>query len=92
MTAVKVDKVEKNKSGGFTLFGKIMDGEPSSVIITVLDDVMIGSVAHGNDNYTIRYFGGNIHEIAQTGSFQFPGMQRTPSFYEILFRQKNIRD
>ncbi|MCP5052320.1 MAG: hypothetical protein GY940_34450 [bacterium] len=59
------DKEVNNRSGSTTLIGKSLAEGHSSVILTLKDNIMVGSVALGNDNYVIRYIGGDIHEIRQ---------------------------
>jgi hypothetical protein len=59
------DQSVTNRSGSVTWIGKSIDDTPGSVILTVKDNIMAGSVSIGNRNYVIRYIGGGIHEIQQ---------------------------
>lgn len=61
----RFDTVFNNRSGSTTWIGKSTEEGPSSVIFTIKDNIMVGSVSRGNDNYVIRYIGGGIHEIRQ---------------------------
>ena len=54
-----------HRSGSTTWIGKSIEEGPSSVILTVKDNIMIGSVSLGNKNYVIRYIGGGFHEILE---------------------------
>jgi hypothetical protein len=61
----RFDRLLNNRSGSTTWFGKSTEESPGSVIFTVKDNVMIGSVTLGKENYVIRYIGGEFHEIQQ---------------------------
>ncbi|HET8798679.1 MAG TPA: hypothetical protein VFO89_13385, partial [Thermoanaerobaculia bacterium] len=67
----RLDRVERNLEGSVTFLGALVDQADSSVILTVMDDVLIGSVTRGTDTYVIRYAGDGLHEIAQTDHRRF---------------------
>ncbi len=61
----RLERLEHHKSGSTSWIGKGVGKENSSVIFTVLDDVMIGSFSIGSKSYAIRYVGGEFHEIKE---------------------------
>lgn len=68
---VRLDRVEKTASGATTFYGNVLDESDSAVILTLLDGVMAGTVTRGNENYTIRFVGEDIYEIAQADHSKF---------------------
>lgn len=82
-----LDSVVNHRSGSTTWIGRSIEDIPSSVILTVKDNIMIGSVSLGNKNYIIRYIGGGIHEIREMDHSKYaeckePGSSNDPPAIE----------
>ncbi len=68
----RLERLEHHKSGSTSWIGKGVGKENSSVIFTVLDNVMIGSFTIGSKSYAIRYVGGEFHEIQELDPSKHP--------------------
>lgn len=68
----RLDHVVKNPSGSISWIGGTQEEESNSVILTVRDNIMFGSISTWGESYQIRYLGNGIHEIRQTDHGKYP--------------------
>jgi hypothetical protein len=64
--------VVKHASGSVSWIGGTQEGELNSVILTVRDNIMFGSISTRGETYQIRYIWNGIHEICQTDHGKYP--------------------
>jgi len=71
--ALTRNRVETTREGGFLWHGKIADQPGSSVILSVVGEVLIGNIATQNgERYQIRYLGQGVHSLRQIDQSKFP--------------------
>ena len=70
-TAV-LDRVEPNRSGGYSWIGHLERMEYSQVILVVKDGLMAGNIALPGAFYQVRYVGNGVHAIYEINQSAFP--------------------
>lgn len=67
----RIERVMNNASGSTTWIGESIEEDRGTVIFTMKNNIMVGSISFSNRHYVIRYVGGGIHEIQQTDHSRF---------------------
>jgi len=70
-TAV-LDRVEPNRSGGYSWIGHLEGVEHSQVILVVKEGLMAGNIVVPKVFYQVRYAGNGVHAIYQIDQSAFP--------------------
>ena len=67
-----LDRVEPNRSGGYSWIGHLEGVEHSQVILVVKDGLMAGNIAPPGAFYQVRYAGSGVHAIHEINQSAFP--------------------
>lgn len=87
---VKVEKVISNPSGSTTWIGKDPRDDSSIMVLTGKNGVMVGSASFQNHNFSIRYLGGEVHEIMEMDHSKYAGCEE-PETIGTFPEENNLR-
>jgi hypothetical protein len=71
LTAV-IDKTESVSPGSYSFIGRVAGIEQSSVILSVYDSIMSGSITLPGASYQVRYVSGGVHAAYQIDPSAYP--------------------
>ncbi|MBT3923854.1 MAG: hypothetical protein HOF21_14900, partial [Nitrospina sp.] len=89
-----IHKIEKNRSGSYSWFGKLEDIPMSQVVLVVHKNKVIGNVSKPNLTYQMRHTKDGIHTVYEINPSNFPpdGEPVTPKIPSSIPSNKETKD
>jgi hypothetical protein len=69
---VLIQKIEKNRSGSYSWYGKLEDIPMSQVVLVVNQNRVTGNISKQKKNYQVRHIADGIHVIHEIDPSKFP--------------------
>jgi hypothetical protein len=67
-----IQKIEKNRSGSYSWYGKLKDTPMSQVVLIVNQNRVMGNISKPNFTYQIRHIEDGIHAVYEIDPSKFP--------------------
>jgi hypothetical protein len=69
---VSIQKIEKNRSGSYSWYGKLKDIPMSRVVLVVNKNMVFGNISKRNFSYQVRHISNGVHAIYEIDPTKFP--------------------
>ncbi|MBT5349553.1 MAG: hypothetical protein HOL55_12350 [Nitrospina sp.] len=89
-----IHKIEKNRSGSYSWYGKLEDIPMSQVVLVVNQNKVFGNISKSNLTYQVRHTKNGIHTVYELNPSKFPpdGEPVTPKIPPSIPSNKETKD